>query len=198
MTAYDPLPQVKSPLYRQMVLILSGIIVGLVLLVGIPLAFISINLQRQVVAGEHQDITDRTAQNLSDILQGLETNQLPMASAESINPATASLANQVITLLNLTTSRVSAQLQTIAAENGSLEQLLTINSQVRGLKRFTLESRQVQESYWRDEPLAADNIRPTDASLALTAQGIVTQDAFLFDRTVKPVLVIATRWSDGA
>jgi hypothetical protein len=182
MSARDPLPQIENSIQRRMVLILSGIIVGLVLLLGLPLVVISVNLQRQAAISEHQAITNRTAQNLSDIIRNLETGQLPMSTADSNNPAVASMANQLITLLNLTTSRVSAQIQDAIDQQESLEQLFSLNPQILGIKRFTPDGLTTQESYWQAEPLAANNIRPNASSQALVAQGITTQDAFIFDR----------------
>jgi len=185
------LPKIKTSLQGQMMLTLSGVMIGMVLLVGSPLVFISVYLQQQEVAREQQKMVDQAAQTLAELLQGLQTNQLQISLADVNDPDVSFIISQITTVLNLTISRASAQVQEVVEEGESFETLFSRNPQIYGLQRFDLEGT-LQDSLWRDQPLVSDTLRPSAESLQLVQQGISTQDALFFTASHVPVLAVAT------
>ncbi len=186
----DP-PEVKTPLQRQITLTLSGVIIGLVLLVGLPLVFISVRIQQQASAREQQDLANRAAQNLASVLQALQAGQLSVSLTDMENSEVNFLATQLNTILNLTISRVSAQVQEALAEGAPLETILEANPQIQGVGQFSRDGTP-QRSAWRGSPAAARTLQPSPESLQLTQQGINTLEAFFFDEGYIPVAIIAT------
>ena len=69
-------PVAKKSLQRQMTITLSFVIAGLILLVALPMGFISIRLQNEETRRMHQDLVSHVARDVGQILQDLQTNQL--------------------------------------------------------------------------------------------------------------------------
>ncbi len=184
-------PKTKKSLQRQMTLTLSGVIIGMIILVGLPMILISVRIQRQESDRAQQEMADKVAKNLASILQSLQTNQFQMPLTDLKNPEASFVATEIGTILNLAISHISAQVQEAVQNQAPLETLFDLNPQLQGLQQFTAQG-EIERSLWRDRPLAAVTIQPSRESLQLTQQGINTQDAFFFDDTHRPILVVAT------
>jgi signal transduction histidine kinase len=185
------LPQVKTSLQRQMTLTLSAAFVGLVLLVGLPMVFISVQIQQELLSQEQQRIADEMARTLSTILQGLRDNQLQTIITDPAHVGAEFIANEIATIINLTISRVSAQVQEAGQEQQPLDALFVSNPAIQGVQEYDSNGN-LERSAWRNPAASLDAYQPNEASLRLTQQGFTTQEDFFFDENRLPVLVIAT------
>ena len=191
MTEQRDLPQVKTSLQRQMTLTLSASFVGLVLLIGLPMVFISVQIQQRLLSQEQQKTADEMALTLSTVLQGLQDNQLQTIITDPAHVGAEFIANEIATVINLTISRVSAQVQEVNRDQQALDELFAMNRAIQGIQQYDSSGR-LQQSIWRNSTASLSSYQPNEASLRLTKQGISTQEDFFFDTTNLPVLVIAS------
>ena len=142
----DRTPTPKKSLRRQMTVTLSIAIVTLILLVALPMGFLSIRLQREETGRMHQDMVNRIADDMSQILQDLQTNQLqislnaPSNSNGEENSQSADInyiVPQIVNLRNLTILRIAAQTQNLLEADQPLDQLLENNARIVGIQLFT-------------------------------------------------------------
>ncbi|MEM7032620.1 MAG: HAMP domain-containing protein [Chloroflexota bacterium] len=187
----------KKSLQRQMTITLSVATVTLILLVALPMGFVSVRLQNEQTRRTHQDQVDKVARDMTQILQELQTNQLQISldepqdiGRELQNPENNYVVPQILRVRNLVIVRVTAQTQEIVQENQALSDLFDLNSQVLGVQHFTLTKDRLQ-SHWRDESIVSEAGLPSDDTIELVRQGTSTQDDLFFSQDHMPVMAVA-------
>lgn len=174
-----------------MTLTLSGVIIGLILLVAIPIGLIGVRLQRNETGRIHQEQVNRAAADVAQILQGLQTKQLQI-SLNEVEPTNINFViPQIITVRDLTIRRVAAQVQEVVDNQNQLDTLFALNDNILGVQQFSLAG-QPSRQVWRNPALPFDPVQPSPDTLALVQEGISTQDDFFFDVNHVPIMVVAT------
>ena len=174
-----------------MTVTLSGVIIGMVLLVGLPIGLISVRLEQQEAARQRQEMANRAARHLANMLQGLQTNQLQVTLTQISNANLSYITSQLSTTVNLTIARVSAQIQEALTQEIPPESLFERNPQIQSLQIFNADGT-MRQNHWRDTPLIAKTISPSRETQILMEQGLSTQDDFMFTADNTPLLSIAT------
>jgi signal transduction histidine kinase len=175
-----------------MTLTLSAVIVVLLLLVGLPMVFISVQIQRQESAREQQALADQIAQTVSGIVKSIQANQPQISFPDQNDPRINLIATQITTGINLSASRVLAQIQEALQKDDPLETLLEANPHIQGLAQFNVDG-SLEASAWRSPELTVDmkDFSQTE-SFYLAQQGLNAQNTFFLDQRNTPTLVVAT------
>ncbi|RME45225.1 MAG: HAMP domain-containing protein [Caldilineae bacterium] len=187
----------KTSLQRQMTVTLSAVIVGLLLLVALPMVFISAQIQRRELAREQQETAAEVARAVASIVQSVQTGQTDLPLAAPTDPRIGLIAGQIANGLNLASARVLSQLQTSTPATLSLDALLEDNPQIAGAARFAADGT-VRQSVWRADGAPPDFRAFAAGDLfALAQQGLNAQDTLFLEETGTPSLVVAAPLPTG-
>lgn len=172
---------------------LSLVIVGLILLVGLPMILISVQIQQREAARDRQETAVAVARTVSDLIRNIRTEQTEESSRpDQPDPRINFIATQISTGLGLTTSRVLNHIRQTIEAGQPLSAMLTANPQILGVARTDAMGR-LLESAWRSPEQAADIAGVTQTeTFALAQQGISAQNTVFWGQTHAPVLIIAT------
>lgn len=188
----------KSPfklnlsLRRQMTFTLSLVIVGLILLVGLPMILISVQIQQREAARDRQETANQVAQTVSGIIRNIKTEQSEVTRLNQPDPRINFIATQITTGLGLTTSRVLNHIHQTIKDGQPLRAMLAENPQILGVVRTDAQGRPL-ETAWRSPEEAADMAAVIRTeTFALAQQGLSAQDTLFWGPTYTPVLIIAT------
>ncbi len=175
-----------------MSLTLSAVIIGLLLLVGLPMVFISVNLQRQESARERQAQANQIARIVAAIIQSVQTGQTQLPATLMPNdPRVSFIAGQISNGLGLAETRVVSQIQIAAAGPSFLEDLLAQNAQIRGLALFDAAGRLTQ-TRWRTAAPPIETASFAQSNLIdLARQGFNAQDIQFIEGLNALTLLIA-------
>lgn len=179
-------------LRQQMTFTLSLVIVGLILLVGLPMILISVQIQQREAARDRQETANQVAQTVSGIIRNIKTDQAEAPRFDQPDPRINFIATQITTGLGLTTARVLNHIHQTSKEGQSLDAMLAENPQILGVVRTDANGRPL-ETAWRSLEQAADmaTVIRTE-TFALAQQGLSAQDTLFWGPTYTPVLLIAT------
>jgi len=181
----------KTSLQRQMTFTLSAVIVGLLLLVALPMVFISAQIQRRELAREQQETAVEVARAVASIVQSVQTGQADLPLAAPTDPRIGLIAGQITNGLNLASARVLSQLQGETPNLAPLDSLLDANPQIEGAARFAPDGT-LRESVWRADGAPPDFRAFGQSDLfALARQGLNAQDTLFLEGEGTPSLVVA-------
>ncbi|MFQ5575932.1 MAG: HAMP domain-containing protein [Anaerolineae bacterium] len=181
-----------------MTLTLSVVIVGLLLLVGLPMVYISVQIQRRESAAEQQKIANQVAQTVAGIIRSIQTNPSQPALPNQDDPRINFVATQITTGLNLATARVLTQIQATLQTGRTLDSLFEANPQIQGAARYAPDGA-VQETVWRaGEAWPNFSAFGQTELFALARQGLNAQDTLFSVREGTPTLLVAAPLSAEA
>lgn len=183
-------PEVKVSLQQRMTLILSGIIIGLLMLVGLPIIGITVQIQQQETAREQQVLANQVARSVSNILQSIQSDQLQLTALLETDPRTSLMSTQISNLVNLTVAATAGNVRETLGRGGSLETLLAAQNTILGVNIVGVDG-QLQRSLWRS-PELAESVDPVTAeSLRQAQNGVATLDSLVIGTNNLPMLLLA-------